>query len=177
MLKEMAKGSREAFSKAYELYFNLLCHYAYRYFQDQDEAYEIVQHTFLKIWEQRKKLEKVGSLKSYLFRSVHNACLNKIDHLKVINNYYTKEKLRLKEIELENFEDRMDNHEAEKLLISAINELPEKNRKVLELRYYENMKYKEIADQLHISERTVETHLRKSILEIRKKLKDFNSEE
>ena len=177
LLKEMARGNKDAFSNAYKLYFALLCHYAYRYFNDQDEAYEIVQHTFLKIWEQRNKLEQVSSLKSYLFRCVHNACLNRIDHLKVTDNYYTKEKLQLKEIELENFEDTMTNNETERLLVSAINELPEKNQKILKLRYYNNMRYKEIAVRLNISERTVEAHLRKSIQELRKKLKNLHNEE
>lgn len=175
MLKLMAKGNRKAFSKAYELYFNPLCHYAYRFFLDQDEAYEIVQHTFLKIWEKQKNLENIASLKSYLFRAVHNSCLNRAEHLKVANKYCTKERLKLKEIELDSVEDDLYSTEVRKKLAAAIQELPDKNRKVLELRYFYNMRYKEIADKLHISERTVETHLRKSILEIKKTFKNIHN--
>src|SRR5688572_28122567 len=67
----------------FRTYYQPLCNYAYTFVQDRDEAEEIVQATFLQLWEKRETLEIRTAVKPYLFAMVRNACLNVIKHEKI----------------------------------------------------------------------------------------------
>ncbi|MDR3706035.1 MAG: RNA polymerase sigma-70 factor [Paludibacteraceae bacterium] len=168
----MGKNSREDhfFEEIYSAYFRQLCYYAYSYVEDKNEAYEIVQNSFLKIWEQKETLQKIVSIKSYLYRTVHNACINYFESRKAQHNYLNDAAYQLKMIEMDDFEDAYANFERQQKLEQSIHELPTKNREVFNLRYVEQKSYRDIAFSLGISERTVEAHLRKSIEIIKKKV-------
>jgi RNA polymerase sigma-70 factor (ECF subfamily) len=165
---------KKKFSKIYLNYFEPLCVYAYRFFQEKDEAYEIVQDVMLKLWEKKDTLlSNIDCIEKYLYRAVHNGCINKLEKLKVQNKYTDYRRLKLLEIELEDFEESFYQWEIREKINSEVENLSPKEKKIFELRYSENMKYREIASLLNISERTVETHLQKAIKFLRKKLKKF----
>lgn len=85
--QELLDGLKRHDITAYEMifksYYQPLCNYAYSYLQDRDEAEEVVQSTFLSVWEKKDALEVRSSLKSYLYAMVRNASLNMIKHQKV----------------------------------------------------------------------------------------------
>lgn len=162
---------KKDFSKIYLNYFESLCLYAYRFFSEKDEAYEIVQDVMLKLWGKRDNLSYIDNIEKYLYRSVYNGCVNKLEKLKVKKKYADDKRLKLLEIELENFEETFYQWEIREKINCAVEKLTTQEKIIFEMRYYESMKYKEIASQLCISERTVETHLQKAIKFLRNKLK------
>ena len=76
LVERLSEGAIEAFHKIFESNYKHLVRYAMKFVMDLDAAEDIIQQTFLYIWERRKQINIGQSLKSYLFRSVHNACIN-----------------------------------------------------------------------------------------------------
>ncbi len=147
--------SEQLYKRSFKDYYSPLCQFAFNILSDQDEAEEIVQNVFYKWWEKRESLEITQSIKSYLYKSVHNASLNRLKHENIKDNYkqynatqidnnpmYATENLHLKEMEME--------------LYKAIESLPEQCRRVFKLSRFEELKYAEIANQLEISIKRVE---------------------
>jgi len=82
-LEEIKNGNPNALKKVFETFYSQLCNFAYQFLNDNDQSEDIVQALFVKLWEKRSELAIETSLKSYLFRSVRNQCLNLIQHEKV----------------------------------------------------------------------------------------------
>jgi RNA polymerase sigma-70 factor (ECF subfamily) len=76
-------GDQPAFEMLFRTYYQSLCNYAYTFIQDRDNAEEVVQSTFLSVWEKREALEIHTAVKPYLYAMVRNACLNLIKHEKI----------------------------------------------------------------------------------------------
>ncbi len=167
------KNIQNEFECIYKKYFSPLCNYVKRYIYDEDSAREVVQETMIKFWKKIENGETVESPEKYLYRSVYNASLNKLEHIKVHNKYVSKANIRLKEIELENFEDTFYQWEIQENLEKEIKKLTPKCKEVFEMRYLECLCFKEIAEKLKISERTVESHVQSAIKKLRKRLKHF----
>src|SRR5687767_10892213 len=132
-----------------------LCNYAYTFLQDKEEAEEIVQSTFLSVWEKRDSLNIRNSAKSYLYAMVRNACLNVIKHEK-IKQKHAGEELALADRAYESVAHTITSQELETRIQQAIEKLPEQCRLVFKLSRFEELKYQEIAAQLDISIKTVE---------------------
>lgn len=175
IIARIALGDKQAFSYIYEQYYKVLCMYAYRFFDDEEEAIEVVQSALVKVWERRKKLEDVKALKSYLYRMVHNMSLNRLQHLKAADKYRNSISDELLSIEMDDVEIHDEDPQA-KQIQDALATLPPKNREVFELRFYGGLKHREIAEKMGISERTVETHITKGLKRLRETLKDFFNE-
>ncbi|SHE37730.1 RNA polymerase sigma-70 factor, ECF subfamily [Mariniphaga anaerophila] len=162
---------KNEFTKIYQAYFEPLCLYAFRFFPEEGEATEIVQEVMLRIWEKRNTLPPVQSIEKYLYRSVYNGCVNRLEKLKVQNKYINYSRVRLLEIELENFDDTFYQWEIREKIDNEVKKFTPQVKKIFEMRYLDSMKYKEIANELGISERTVETHLQKATKTLREKLR------
>jgi len=112
------------------------------------------------------------SIQSYLFTSVRNRCFNYIRDQKK----YRSEVLDLEthDFEISFEEDTMAMSELKDKVAAALNELPEKCRLVFEMSRYNNMKYKEIAEELDVSVKTVEAHMTKALKSLRENLEDYH---
>lgn len=168
--KQLSENSQAAFEQLFNEYYEELCHYALRFIHDNLDAEEVVQNSFVKLWDRRAKAGEIKSIKAYLYRTVHNACLNFIEHQKVKQQYVSETENSLRNIELQAFEETY-NLDLGPEMTKAIESLPPKNQEVFKLRYFDGLRHKEIAQQLNISERTVETHIAKSMRILRDKLK------
>lgn len=173
ILEKISGGDEKSFELLYKALFNELCRYAYRYLNDENSAYEIVQDIFVKLWEKRTETKGIKSVNSYLYRSVYNAIINYFDHQKVIRRHEVFAIVELRKFELGDFEDTFYGWDNYDKLHEFIDQLPEKNKKVFKLRYFENYSYKEISKRLNITDRTVETHIRNSLKDLRGKFKSF----
>ena len=172
MIKKLKNGDVEAFEYIFKNYFPGLCIYAKKYVPDTGIAEELVQDIFLKLWESRSTIEFHTSLKSYLFRSVHNSALNFLKHLRVED----KHKAYLKTFLDDNAQyDPAENPEPDLMqkINEAIDQLPEKCRRIFRMSRIDGLKHKEIAEQLEISEKTVEAQIRNASIILRDKLKDY----
>jgi RNA polymerase sigma-70 factor (family 1) len=168
----ISRGDKKAFEQVFKSYYALLCRYAKSLVNDLDEAEEVVQNTFYMIWNKRESLEITGSLKAYLYRAVHNDCLNKLKHLQV-------RKVHAEDYKHSNagaYEDAgkvLQGKELRQKIEQAIAALPEQCGKVFRLSRFEELKYHEIAEQLQISVKTVENHMGKALKHMREQLKDY----
>ncbi len=162
-----------AFKTIFETYYTSLCCFAVQYLKDDNAAEEIVQEVFLKIWEKRKTIRIESSLKSYLFRSVRNSCLNLIQHEKIKSQHIDDTKKRFKqEINPDKFYLEID---LAKKIEESIDSLPEKRREIFRLCKEDGLKYKEIAEKLNISVKTVEAQMGLALKTLREKLKTYRS--
>jgi len=179
IIKGLFIGDEETYIFLFREYYVSLCAYSRRYVGRKDIAEEIVSDTFLKIWENRKRLEINTSIKAYLFHAVCNNSLNYLRKLKAENNL--EEYFR--EISSENlgFEVTSEELEEHSLIMEnmgqkieeAVNLLPEQQRRVFRLKRMEGKKTKEVAEIMGLSVKTIEMHLSKATLQLRQNLKDY----
>ena len=160
-----------AFEQLFRQYYAPLVVYANKYVSDIDLAREIVQDFFVKLYEKRNTLSIDTSVKSYLYRSVYNSCINFINqknmqekHLKIII---------LERNDEENLENEINSVELQHKIFKAIEELPSKCRRIFKMNRLEGLKNDEIASELNLSKRTVETQISKALKILRTKLSDY----
>lgn len=171
----METGNYLFFEQLFKTEYKPLCFFAFKYVKDLEIAREIVQEAFAGLWEKRETLDLNRNVKSYLTSAVHNRCLNylrdtkkfngnilNLENLDISDNPVTGDSLGLL-IEAE-LHDKIE---------EAINELPDKCRAVFLLSKNENLKYREIAEQLNISVKTVEVHMSKALQHLRIRLAAF----
>ena len=149
-----------------------LCYFAQKYVKDYESAKEIVQDAFISMWEKRETIDMGRPVKSYLTMVIHNKCTNYLRDNRKFDQYI---------LDIENLLD-VPEYESSDILVAdelkikidaAISELPEKCREIFVMNRYENLKYKEIADKLQISVKTVETQMSKALQHMRIKLAEF----
>jgi RNA polymerase sigma-70 factor, ECF subfamily len=172
LLDTLKAGDITAFEMIFKNYYQPLCNYAYTFVQDKDEAEEIVQTTFMAVWEKKEVLEIRTTIRPYLYAMVRNACLNIIKHEKIKQQHATVE-LAMGEHSVESVTRTVMANELERRIHQAMEALPEQCRLVFKLSRFEELKYQEIADQLEISIKTVENHMGKALKIMREQLRDY----
>lgn len=165
-------GDVTAFEMLFRTYYQPLCHYAYSFLQDREDAEEIVQSTFLMVWEKRDTLAIRTSVKPYLYAMVRNACINVLKHEK-IKQKHAGEELAVADRSCDSVSQMVASNELEYKITAALEALPEQCRMVFKLSRFEELKYAEIAEQLNISVKTVENHMGKALKIMREQLKDY----
>jgi RNA polymerase sigma-70 factor (ECF subfamily) len=131
-----------------------------------------VQEVFFALWQKKESIDLSKPVRSYLTTSVRNKCLNYLrDHKKFSESILESEEKQIKSDHKQ--PDRLIEEELRKKINSSIEELPAKCREVFLLSRYENLKYQEIADRLHISVKTVETQMSKALQHLRIRLAEF----
>ena len=172
LLTTLQAGDIIAFEMIFKTYYQPLCNYAYSFVQDRDEAEEIVQATFLSVWEKRDNLTIHTGVKPYLYAMVRNAALNVIKHEKIKQQHAAVE-IAVAEKSVESVTRTVIASELEDRIYKALNKLPEQCRLVFKLSRFEELKYSEIAEQLNISVKTVENQMGKALKIMREQLKDY----
>jgi len=168
----LREGNGQAFEQVFRLYFKSLHSYAYTFMKDDELAEEIVQNIFCRIWEKRSQLKIEGSLKAYLYRSVHNESLNYLKQQKNRANLQVYYGGREKEAFAQASEKIMVT-ELETHIQQALKELPEQCRTIFQMSRFEQLKYQQIADQLNLSVKTIENQMGKALKILRVKLAEF----
>jgi RNA polymerase sigma-70 factor (ECF subfamily) len=172
MASLLSKRDEAAFEQIFKTHYKNLHAYAFTILRDQDEAEEMVQQVFFKLWERSENLSFSVPVAAYLYRAVHNESLNFLKHQKVKAGHQLHVAYTMKN-KSEHGQGRMMRKELENKFREALDELPEQCRTVFQLSRFEDMKYKEIADTLDISVKTVENHMGKALKLLRTKLVDF----
>ncbi|HSY76298.1 MAG TPA: RNA polymerase sigma-70 factor [Bacteroidia bacterium] len=168
------KGDIMAFESVFKAHYKPLCSYAMAMLKDIDQADEVVQQVFCKIWERRSSLQITSSVKAYLYRSVRNDCLNQIKHTKIKEQYIKHSTDHLNRSS-DSASHKLLGRELEIKIQEAIDELPEQCAVIFRLSRFEELKYKEIAEQLSISIKTVENQMGKALKLLRVKLAEYIS--
>ena len=171
-IKALSEGDITHFEMLFRTYYQPLCRYAYTFLQDKEDAEEIVQSTFLLVWEKRESLAIRTSVKPYLYAMVRNACLNVLKHNK-IKERHAGEELAMADKGHDAVMHTVSSNELEHRIRLAMEELPDQCRVVFKLSRFEELKYSEIAEELNISIKTVENHMGKALRIMREQLKDY----
>lgn len=173
LLEALQKGEEKAFVYLFDRYYEGLLNYAGRIVRETELAHDLVQETFCKLYEDHVNLSIHLSVKSYLYKSVYNSCLNEIKHQKVVNNYADRELLDFyftEIVQAPEAELALQNEDIRKVLEEAINKLPERCREVFVLSKVEELSNKDIAEKLNISVKTVEVQMTKALSRLREEL-------
>lgn len=164
---------KRAFELVFNDYFGLLKTYALRFVDQSEEAEEIVQDVFFRFWEKCESIAPDSTIKSYLYRSVHNTALNHLKHQKV-KDAYRQYVIGFMEEAVEDTASAGDD-DLRGRITSAIDELPARCAEIFRLSRFEGLKYQEIATHLDISVKTVEVQMGKALKLLREKLKDIKT--
>jgi RNA polymerase sigma-70 factor (ECF subfamily) len=171
-LDDIRHGDATAYELVFRKYYGDMCRYAFSIIQKQDESEDIVQQVFVNFWENREKTIITGSVKGYLFRSVHNHCLNSIKHQRVKAGYLQYSSFFESQYQL-GVEEGVQGKELSERIEKAIASLPVECGRIFRMNRLEEMKYKEIADELKLSVKTVENQIGKALKLLRVSLADY----
>jgi len=156
---------RELFDDCYEN----LCGYAFTIVRDFDQAEDIVQSMFVKLWEKRDDLDITGSVRSYLFRSVYNQCMNQLEHRAIKTKYDAGVRVEpgRNQQQPDVFPEELEDN-----IRKAVDALPPQCRSIFIMSRYEELRYSEIAERLGISMNTIQNQVCKALKLLREALKD-----
>ena len=168
----------EDFARTYKAYFTKLVRFSQAYILSKQDAENIVQDTFLYLWENSDVAESIYDIKAFLFTLVKNRC---IDFLRKQTSSKTQpissveeSELQLKLYALQKFDENIFiEPNIESTIENAIQSLPEKCREIFVLSRFEGLRYKEIASRLNISTNTIEGQISIALKKLREKLKDY----
>jgi RNA polymerase sigma-70 factor, ECF subfamily len=172
ILERIRNGDMKAFEAIFRAYYQSLCLFSLRYLKRSDLAEEIVQDIFVTIWDKREGLQLETSLKSYLYRSVHNNSLKYLQHQKVVDKH-ARHLIDRKEQYYNEPINNLQVAEVTKLLEDAYAAMSQKTREIFALSRDEGLKYSEIAEKLEISIKTVEAHMGNALKILRENLKEY----
>jgi RNA polymerase sigma-70 factor (family 1) len=163
-------GNKQEFKKVFDAFYPSLCAFASRFTGDAIISEDIVQEVFLSLWERSENFTNEYAIKSFLYTSVRNRCLNYLEHIKVMQKHRD---LALYETDFSpETNHNIIEEETHRLIYHAINELPSQCRNIL-LLSMKGLKNHEIADELKISENTVKTQKKIAYKQLRVSLKDI----
>jgi RNA polymerase sigma-70 factor (ECF subfamily) len=169
LLAGIQNADHDVFTTLYSRHFQSLSLAALKYVKDTAIAEEIVQDIFLKLWETPGDILNVRSLKAYLYRAVINHSINYVNRQKNIELHHQR---IAEETSHEQIENLMEDHALKEMLYQEIERLPAQCRKVFKMSRFQDLKYREIAEQLNLSEKTVENHIVNALKILRSKLLD-----
>jgi len=175
----LKSGKESEFKIIFDVLYDPLCVYAESIICDHYASEEIVEDVFIYLWSNSNNIEIQVSLKNYLYKCVHNSCLNYLKKLKTKKN-----KLEILNYVVEDFEilhplsedipvSEMIIKELEGKARDTMDNLPPQCREIYFLNRFENLSYSEIAIKLQISVGTVKTQMSRAFQRFRENLKEY----
>jgi RNA polymerase sigma-70 factor (ECF subfamily) len=167
------QGDTHAYKIIYDRFTPVLYTHGYKFLRDHDEVKDVIQDLFMSIWNKRNEIQLSSSLSAYLYSAAKNRILDRIAYNDVRSRY---------EASLQGFIDqghwatdqKVRENELQLLIEQEIKALPAKMREVFELSRRDHLSYKQIAEQLDISDKTVKKHVSTAIKVLRVKLRSIH---
>lgn len=177
ILLELQKGNQKALEDLFAAYFNLLCRYAEEILKDTQDAEDVVIHLFTILWEERNNINIHTSIRSYLYRSTYNACINVLRKKKTENKYKDFFIHHIAPSEFCTYEStyfplyEIIDKELVEEYEKVINALPPECRKIFFMSRNDGLSHQNIAAELDISVNTVKSQIMKALKKIQSELK------
>ena len=168
-MDDLRQGQQHCFAAIFGEYYSALCLYAFRITKDQTAAEDIVEESFIKIWERREDFFHINVLRSFLYTTVRNASINWRKQHQRQQNLLQNEYAFL----LGNADSKLENMIIAELfrdLYTAIEKLPAQSRQVISMHYFDGKKTSEIAKELDISPAHASTQKKRGLVLLRKLL-------
>ena len=174
-LRKIRNGDVHSFEKLFHRFYQGLYGYAKTLVRAGEIAEEVVQDVFYNIWKNRESLRITHSWQSYLYRSVYN---NSMMYLRKTKREFSMEEGNVPEIEGGSMDpyQEMQYQEVSDLVSITIEALPDRTREIFLLNRHEGLKYKEIAQKLSISVKTVEANMGKALRALRNSLEKYRQD-
>lgn len=166
ILEAVRKGDHEAFATIYLHYVDPVSNFLGILLHSAEDAEELCQQIFVKIWENRGKIDPQSNFHGYLYRMTRSAALKHLAHKKVKDKYLNF--VLTSEPEMGVSPDEIIVSNEMSLLISlCLNNMPEQRRRVFEMSRFKNLSHDEIAERLGISRNTVRAHIYNALKELK----------
>ncbi|MDN5202178.1 RNA polymerase sigma-70 factor [Fulvivirgaceae bacterium BMA10] len=173
LIKRIRKGNEKAFRSLYELYFNKVANYAFKLLRSEEDAREVAQDVFIKLWNMKEELEAEKPISGLIFK------ITKFTSIDLIR----KQQANIRTIHLWETpllgdcmpDSDLNGRELYAEYLKILSRLPEKRKRIFQMSRDENLSHKEIAAKLNISVKTVEAQIRLALQQIRKYLKDYSN--
>ena len=172
VIEQIKAGDEAAFDDLFTAFYGKLQAYAFSVLQNEVQAEEVVQTVFCRIWEKRLKWEVTTSLKAYLYGSVYHRCIDGLRRDKHAQKYQ-RHVLQNTEGQAAPASGKAELKELEIKLQYALSQLPDQCRAIFQLSRFSGFKYREIAEQLGLSIKTVEAQVSKALKHLRDQLTDY----
>jgi RNA polymerase sigma-70 factor (ECF subfamily) len=172
LFERMQRGDKAALERLFKLHYAPLCRFAASILKDTEQAEDMVQEVFMKCWDKREHIQLTGSFKSYLFTAVRNHCFNalKVNERKHWMDEGMEDDDRFA---VNDVVDRIAAKSLQNRITQAIELLPDKCKLTFQLSRFENMSYKEIAETMNVSVKTVENQMGKALSVLRTHLSPY----
>ena len=171
LIEKLRKGDVEAFDLVYQRYARKLYAFSFKYLKSKEEAEELVQSVFLKVWENHKNLKRDASFKSYLFTIAYNEICNLFRRRKYQQSFIDKTMIGNLESSGET-EDQIEFQFVLEQIAQIIDKLPEKQKAIFLKSRQDGKSTKEIAEEFGLSRGTIDNYISESLKFIRANLKD-----
>ncbi len=162
-----------AFRGLFDAHYEELCRFVYRYVGSVEDAREIVQEVFLRLWQQRDELDAARHRRAYLYAIARNLALDVLRHRRVVRRYTPAPDPPATTPTAPDPGQGLLAEEALEVIQRAVDALPPRQRTIVLLRWREQRSYEEIAAALGISPKTVTNHVTRAFNQLRKQLADW----
>jgi RNA polymerase sigma-70 factor (ECF subfamily) len=172
IIEGLKQRDKIVFDYVFNYYYSSLCLFALKYLDNRDEVEDLVQDFFVSLWVEAPRFQIKNSLKSYLFTSIKNRCLDYHRHQKITKKYRDFA-LFSKDYYVESNEIYFAESELRQAIQISMAKLPPRRREIFELNRLEGLSNQEISDKLGISKRTVELQISNTLKILRTDLSEF----
>ncbi|MBD0830859.1 RNA polymerase sigma-70 factor [Aestuariibaculum sediminum] len=178
IFKSFKKGDDLAFEYFFNKYYGNIVGFCMQFIYDEEESKNITQEAFLNLWINRSKINLPTGINSFLYTYAKSKCLNLLRSKKIREKYknetLNKRESLLNQEVLNSFDfDSMDFSELEQIIHESIENLPKKTKEIFIKKRFENKKNKEIAHELDVSLKTVESHMTKALKALKTNLSPY----
>ena len=169
LVDKIKAGQILAFDQLFDRYSQRLYRFGRSLLKTHEDAEEVVQEVFLRVWKKRNELLERNSFQSFLFTIAYNVI---IDHFRqrIQDKKYEQFVLNQAQQNYINPQNELEYNDLKKVLEKAIHELPGRRKQIYQMSREKELSYKEIADRLQIKTKTVENHINLALRHIRKRL-------
>lgn len=165
----LKQGNENAFDSLFRDYGKKIYNFSFRYLKSREEAEEVVQETFMRVWESRQCIDSDYSFSGFLFTIAYRLTLNRLR--KIRNDQKSKHEWKGLHLHTSNeTEETVVYNNLTELADSAISELPPRRKIIYQLIKEEHLTYQQTADRLRISVKTVEAQMTEALRFLKKKM-------
>jgi RNA polymerase sigma-70 factor (ECF subfamily) len=172
IIRELRSRNTIAFDYVFNYYYSGLCAFAHKYVPEKEVVEDIVQDFFVTLWMESPRLEIKTSLKSYLFTSIHNRCIDWHKHKKVLEKYRKNFLLKNEESEIRS-EEMVVESELRAAIQKGLEQCSPRAREIFEMSRIRGLSNQQIAEELGLSKRTVELQISNTLKILRTSLRDY----
>jgi RNA polymerase sigma-70 factor, ECF subfamily len=175
--KKIQDGDIREFERLFTKYYEPLCHHADKILNDMDTSEDVVQEFFYQFWKNRETITPKFSLNAYLYQSIRNNALHYLGHLAIRKRYAEQVFNEFQDTMPAHLQTDVELNDLGKVINATLQQMPERCSRVFQMNRFEGKKYREIAEILSISVKTVEADMGKALQMFRKSLRDYTEEE